>query len=104
MRGQNINQNNSQSHLTGSTIPSHNAHGVPLSVSQMECGQCATRRPITAAHCYECGLCVDQLDHHCPVCPSVRVLWIHVCVFVCVCVCACVCVCCVLCVCVCESK
>ena len=33
----------------------------------MECGQCAVNRPITASHCYECGLCIDQLDHHCPV-------------------------------------
>jgi succinate dehydrogenase/fumarate reductase flavoprotein subunit len=33
----------------------------------MECGRCNVDRPRTATHCYECGLCVDQLDHHCPV-------------------------------------
>ena len=33
----------------------------------MECGRCNLDRPRTATHCYECGVCVDQLDHHCPV-------------------------------------
>lgn len=33
----------------------------------MECGRCNFERPRTATHCYECGVCVDQLDHHCPV-------------------------------------
>ena len=37
------------------------------SISTMECGQCLIDRPLTASHCYECGLCVDKLDHHCPV-------------------------------------
>lgn len=32
----------------------------------MECGRCNVDRPRTATHCYECGVCVDQLDHHCP--------------------------------------
>jgi DHHC palmitoyltransferase len=36
-------------------------------IGHMECGQCNINRPTTAAHCYECGVCVDQLDHHCPV-------------------------------------
>ena len=36
-------------------------------VGRMECGQCHVSRPVTAAHCYECGVCVDELDHHCPV-------------------------------------
>ena len=39
----------------------------------MECGQCNVSRPTTAAHCYECGVCVDQLDHHCPVSTLVAV-------------------------------
>ena len=30
------------------------------------CGQCTIDRPRTAHHCYECGLCVEDLDHHCP--------------------------------------
>jgi palmitoyltransferase ZDHHC9/14/18 len=33
---------------------------------QIMCGQCQLDRPRTASHCYECGLCVDELDHHCP--------------------------------------
>ena len=35
-------------------------------VSTIQCGQCQIERPRSAAHCYECGLCVDDLDHHCP--------------------------------------
>ncbi|CAM9823024.1 unnamed protein product [Heterosigma akashiwo] len=23
-------------------------------------------RPKNASHCYDCGLCIEQLDHHCP--------------------------------------
>ena len=23
-------------------------------------------RPVTAQHCYECGVCIHDLDHHCP--------------------------------------
>ena len=36
-------------------------------VALIQCGQCSIDRPVTAAHCYECGVCVDELDHHCPV-------------------------------------
>lgn len=32
----------------------------------MECGQCQFHRPTTARHCHYCGVCVDDLDHHCP--------------------------------------
>jgi len=35
--------------------------------STIECSQCKLARPRTASHCYECGVCVDCLDHHCPV-------------------------------------
>jgi hypothetical protein len=31
------------------------------------CELCQVDRPVTATHCYECGVCVDKLDHHCPV-------------------------------------
>ena len=34
----------------------------------LECGVCGIRRPANASHCYECGVCVVELDHHCPVC------------------------------------
>ena len=33
----------------------------------LECGVCGIRRPPNASHCYECGVCVVELDHHCPV-------------------------------------
>jgi len=36
------------------------------SVGTFECNICNIERPRTASHCYECGVCVDQLDHHCP--------------------------------------
>jgi palmitoyltransferase ZDHHC9/14/18 len=35
-------------------------------VQKIMCGQCGNDRPRTASHCYECGLCVNHLDHHCP--------------------------------------
>lgn len=42
-----------------------------IGVSQVKgklimCGTCRIDRPVTAKHCYECGVCVDELDHHCP--------------------------------------
>jgi hypothetical protein len=33
----------------------------------IECGTCAMKRPTSASHCYDCGLCIDEVDHHCPV-------------------------------------
>jgi len=41
--------------------PAKNAPG-----QKIACGQCTIERPRTAHHCYECGLCVEDLDHHCP--------------------------------------
>jgi hypothetical protein len=32
----------------------------------VECGICEIQRPYNASHCYECGVCVEDLDHHCP--------------------------------------
>lgn len=32
----------------------------------LECSRCNSRRPNSASHCYECGLCIDEIDHHCP--------------------------------------
>lgn len=32
----------------------------------IECHKCNIKRPKTALHCYECNLCIDGLDHHCP--------------------------------------
>ncbi|EQC35095.1 hypothetical protein SDRG_07329 [Saprolegnia diclina VS20] len=30
------------------------------------CAHCRIRRPANAVHCYECEVCIDGLDHHCP--------------------------------------
>ncbi|KAG6613426.1 uncharacterized protein IUM83_04534 [Phytophthora cinnamomi] len=30
------------------------------------CAQCEVRRPLNASHCSDCGVCVRELDHHCP--------------------------------------
>lgn len=43
----------------------------PIGTSQVKgklimCGTCRIDRPVTAKHCYECGVCVNELDHHCP--------------------------------------
>lgn len=43
-----------------SEMTSHNE------VRYVECGICRIDRPTTASHCYTCGICVDELDHHCP--------------------------------------
>jgi hypothetical protein len=30
------------------------------------CGKCDFVRPTNARHCYICGVCIEDLDHHCP--------------------------------------
>jgi hypothetical protein len=37
------------------------------SVNKIECGLCHIDRPRNAYHCHDCGVCVVELDHHCPV-------------------------------------
>lgn len=32
----------------------------------IKCSICDIKRPVSASHCYDCGVCVDELDHHCP--------------------------------------
>lgn len=39
--------------------------GGPI-VPMIECSFCKIQRPRTASHCYDCGVCIDELDHHCP--------------------------------------
>ncbi len=48
---------------------SRNSAAAALAASQnkIECGQCNILRPRNASHCYECGVCIVELDHHCPV-------------------------------------
>jgi hypothetical protein len=56
----------------------------------VECGRCEIQRPRDASHCHYCGLCVKNLDHHCPVssyilpvCPVVHCVHLFMlCVFV----------------------
>ncbi|KAH8070089.1 DHHC palmitoyltransferase [Aureococcus anophagefferens] len=35
-------------------------------VARRFCSRCDFERPIEARHCYDCDLCVRDLDHHCP--------------------------------------
>ncbi|DAZ96347.1 TPA: hypothetical protein N0F65_007997 [Lagenidium giganteum] len=30
------------------------------------CAQCQIRRPEDASHCFDCNVCIHELDHHCP--------------------------------------
>ncbi|OQR94733.1 hypothetical protein THRCLA_22216 [Thraustotheca clavata] len=42
------------------------------------CAHCRIRRPPNAVHCYECDVCIDGLDHHCPwtgKCIGKRTIW-----------------------------
>ena len=32
----------------------------------LDCTMCNIKRPATSYHCYDCGVCVSHLDHHCP--------------------------------------
>ena len=32
----------------------------------IECSICNIGRPKYASHCYECGVCISEIDHHCP--------------------------------------
>ena len=36
------------------------------------CAVCSVHQPPTAAHCVDCGVCVDGYDHHCP--------WMGICI------------------------
>lgn len=62
---------------TGSTQTPAPEPEAPPPVALIQCGQCSIDRPVTAAHCYECGVCVDELDHHCPVWATKN--WVCVC-------------------------
>jgi hypothetical protein len=46
----------------GLALDGTSAHNVNL----IECGTCKIKRPPNAFHCYDCGVCVSNLDHHCP--------------------------------------
>ena len=38
----------------------------PSETQYIPCHLCRIDRPATASHCYECGLCINGLHHHCP--------------------------------------
>ena len=31
------------------------------SVELIDCGSCGMKRPTSASHCYDCGLCIDEI-------------------------------------------
>ena len=53
---------------TGAGSRSGAGVGLQRTVQTFPCSICNIERPRTASHCYECGVCVDQLDHHCESC------------------------------------
>jgi palmitoyltransferase ZDHHC9/14/18 len=34
--------------------------------TQIPCSRCELSRPVGASHCYDCEVCITDLDHHCP--------------------------------------
>jgi palmitoyltransferase ZDHHC9/14/18 len=34
--------------------------------THIPCSRCEMSRPVGASHCYDCEVCVKDLDHHCP--------------------------------------
>ena len=38
-----------------------------MEVVKRWCSTCGMHRPLRAAHCPDCDVCVDEFDHHCPV-------------------------------------
>jgi hypothetical protein len=44
----------------------NNSRGGSRPATLIECGHCEIQRPMTARHCNYCGVCVENLDHHCP--------------------------------------
>lgn len=56
---------NNMSPIESNIVPSQwqCVNNVPM--ERKWCAQCQLLRPIRAAHCYRCGLCVKEHDHHC---------------------------------------
>lgn len=53
----------------GTTLADQTSRSVDVTRTRpgyVECGICQHSRPVSASHCYDCGVCVDKLDHHCP--------------------------------------
>lgn len=61
------------------TISNSDIRGAPLTAAagaststalnptaQIPCSRCELSRPVGASHCYDCEVCVTDLDHHCP--------------------------------------
>jgi hypothetical protein len=54
--------------------PPRSRRGLAQTPPTFECGRCKIQRPRNSAHCHDCGFCVQDLDHHCPVSHTVLVL------------------------------
>ena len=52
------------------TTKPHNSGGLrkpsAFSKPDLYCSRCKIKRPVLSHHCYDCDLCILDLDHHCP--------------------------------------
>eukprot|EP01038_Epipyxis_sp_PR26KG_P016773 gene16773-22952_t len=65
--GQNNNENdNNNNNVSNNPNNNLNNNKNNNNNSKFTCGICNIDRPRTASHCHSCGVCVIELDHHCP--------------------------------------
>ncbi len=50
----------------GSSAAHHRHDGRTNPATYIPCSRCEMSRPVGASHCYDCEVCVKDLDHHCP--------------------------------------
>jgi hypothetical protein len=61
----NVSSSNERLQTYLNTASHHSSHSQAKS-ELIPCGTCEISRPVTAKHCLYCGVCIDELDHHCP--------------------------------------